>query len=451
MKKALTISLAIILILSLVACSTNVNNSELIESNISSSQPTSEPTKPTEPEKLDIDYSPYSAIVKAYELDYSVHYNGSESYTYVGTEFTDIEGATTSDARGLVYYDMVDLDSNGVYELIIASTTTGRYNYDSEIYYGESSLEFPNLVKIYTIKNENELSFLGSIPFSDIETAVSRHSGIIYDITENKNYLTVNQLYQMGNGTTTNYSITDGVLSAECTVEISLEGDNKYYLYGNECSEEEYSKVAPNNNERLVIPVTNLNEEYKNNLITRNENTTNYLSNFPINNFTSRSGAYNDGQFYFMENEFQNELWPEEMIFEYYKALTLQDFDTLKKLGIENPEFRHRTHDDGTKPVFAPGFIVSKIEQISTDELKYDEMAQEIYDYAQENTSPQLDIVFLRCTVNEVLDPTVSWLGMQISGGMYETVFTIAIDYTNKEYGWRIVDITDDRFYSNYG
>ncbi len=397
-----------------------------------------------------VSYTAYSALLKAYELDYNIENLSGTDYTITGMTITPTypnqpEGMV--DASGFCYANLVDLDNNGILELVMIAYDDQSILYDENWTYGDKvefeSLAYPNIIKIYTIMPEAGLVFLGSLPVESHQLPVSTNYGIEYIVSEDKTYITHSEVYQMGNGDIRYYGLTDGYFGVEAHFESDLEGN--YTINGEEYSYEDFEATKAGYGESLVHPIENLNDEYLQQLKDINDATYSFLENYPVENFSEYSGAYNNGQFYYMEYSSEDYFPPNYTIESYYKALTMRDYDTLAVVlnDAEQIEWIKTWHTSDIH-TYVPGYIISDLRQINIDEVRLPDMGSDINAFL--NGLGAEHTIIMYATVNEILDPHTAQLGLQVAGGIYETYYILSSD--DPESGqWIIEEKFDNKFY----
>ncbi len=404
----------------------------------------------TENNTQQIDYSPYSALLKAYELDYNIQNTSGTDYEIIGMTLTptepDMPDYPMVDASGFCYSNLVDLDGNGILELVIIAYDSQQLAFDDEFYYDDklyiSDLAYTNIVKIYTITPESGLYFIGSLPVQELSMPVSSNYGIEYIVSENKTYITQNNIFQMGNGDIRYYGLTDGYFGEEVYFEMSIDGI--YYINGKEYTYEDFEAAKAAHGESEIHVIENLNDIYLKELQSINEATYSFLEDYPIKNFNNYYNAYNNGQFYYLDYTTQSFFPPEVTINNYYKALTLRDYDLLSQIiNSEDVENLKLWHSSDTH-TYVPGYIINNLQEVSIEDITRPDMAEDIENYI--NGVNADNVVLLHARVNEVLDPHVTTLGLQIAGGIYDTYYIMS---SNDPDGleWRIEEIIDDKFY----
>ena len=388
-----------------------------------------------------VDYSPYSALLKAYELDYNAENLSATDYVVTGMTTTptypESNGAMVN-TSGLCYANLVDLDYNGILELVIIAYDEQEYgDYDS--FYSEEEvyiedLKYPNIIKLYTILPNSGLEFLGSLPVSYLQTSVSSHYGIEYIVSDDKTYIQQSEIFQMGNGEISYFGYSDGFFGVEAFHAFDIDGAR--HFEGGEISGESEKHF-----------ITNLNDSYLDKLESINKETFDFLKNYPVRNFESYRSAYNNGQFYFAEYELYDYFPANHVIENYYKALTMRDYDTLEELiGSEDVDSLKKTHT-GEISTYVPGYIISDLGQAILEDIENSDMANDIASFVEKVDADEMDnLLVMKCIVNEVLDPHTTALGLQVAGGMYETYFVLSSE--DPIYGdWKIEEIFDDKFY----
>ncbi len=403
---------------------------------------------------LNIDYSPYSALIEAYTLDYNITNISATDYEITGITFDYTHPSSPDDsmldASGFCYANLVDLDNNGVLELVLIAYDHQEWDSEEYVIYGDTVklglLENPDIVKIYTILPETGLHFLGSMEVSYLNMPVSMNYGIEYAVSDDKTYIVHRNLYQMGDGTIYYYGLSDEFyFGPEEIIEIDVEGNS---VYGDtQYSFEETEELIEGFGESEIHLLENLNDTYLAELEAVNEATFDFLANYPVADFDDYSGTYNDGQFYFFEYYFHDLYPPEIAVKSYYRALTMRDYDTLFALGISDETLdlmEMRYSPDDPRP-YVPGYIISKLQLVTTDAIEKPDLAADIENYIAQNV-PNGEASVMHCRVNEVLDPHKSMLGLQVAGGIYDTYFIL---YSDDPDGleWKIAEIFDEKFY----
>ncbi len=402
-------------------------------------------------EEQAIDYSPYSALLKAYELDYNIENLSSTDYKVTGMTispaFPYIEDDSMVDASGFSYANLIDLDNNGVLELVIIAYNQqergyGEYfSYDEKVYL--DALEYPNIVKVYTIDQDHGLTFLGSLPVSLLELPTSSNYGIEYLVSEDKTYISHYETSQMNDTEIRYYGLSGSYFGVEAYFE--KRADGTIYIEGEEYDYLEFDKIIADYGKSEVHLIQNLDETYLNELNTINNVTFSFLEKYPVSNFEHHSGAYNDGQFYYLEHN-SYEYYPHEYIIkDYYNALTLQDYDKLYELMANPEEVEYyelsRSSDEHT---YVPGYIITELQYVELGDVKKAAMATDISNYIYELDSE--NVVIMYAAVNEVLDPHTTQLGLQVAGDLFDTYYILS---SEDKIEWKIEFIIDDKFYWN--
>ncbi len=392
-----------------------------------SSTPSADSSQDAAPIDFDpnnVDYSPYSALIKAYNLDYNITSLGSNEYEITGMTLTPInpdfpdEGYV--DASGFCYANLVDLDKNGVLELILVAFDSQELGFDENYNYGDkvyvSELEYDRIIKVYTI-NSQGLTYLGGLQMASVMMPNSYNYSVEYIEAEDATYL----MYRRSDDEVYYRGLTDG------------------YFWMNNYPEE---GVA---GERVIHPIQFLDDVYLQQLEDINAATFEFLEDYPVDDFSSESGAYNDGQFYYVEYAIQDFYPPNHVIMDYYKALTMRDYDTLSRL-LDDPEKVENFklwHSSDTH-TYVPGYIISDLMPLGNDVAKKSDIQLDIDNIV--NGLDSEDVVVMYVTVNEVLDPEKARLGLQIAGGLYDTYFILSTDDPDWS-DWKIEEIIEDKFY----
>ncbi len=371
-----------------------------------------------------VDYSPYSALIKAYNLDYNITSLGADEYEITGMTLTPINPDTPDegyvDASGFCYANLVDLDKNGVLELVLVAFDSQELGYDENYNYGDkvyvSELEYDRIIKVYTI-NAQGLSYIGGLQMASVMMPTSYNYSVEYIEAEDATYL----MYRRSDDEVYYCGFTDGFFWMNNYPDEGVAGD------------------------RVVHPIQFLDDVYLQQLEDINAATFDFLEGYPVEDFDSPSGAYNDGQFYYVEYAMQDFYPPNYAVIEYYRALTMRDYDTLSQLmvdteAVEDIKMRHSS-DTHT---YVPGYIISDLMPMGNSSAKKADMQADIDAIVAGLDSE--NVVELYVTVNEVLDPEVARLGLQVAGGLYDTYFILSTDDPDR-LEWKIEGIVEDKFY----
>ncbi len=474
MKKVIAVFLVVVLPLTLNACSADNEGSlreviysvydsqSVVSGALQSADSDSGPTEEVDTDGslsqnadgngLDVDYSPYSALLKAYTLDYNIENISATDYRIKGLTlsytYPYAPNDSMLDASGFCYANLVDLDNNGVLELVLVAYNEQEWGDATSSLFEDkisiSLLQYPKIIKIYTISPQVGLEFLGSLPMRSLVLPVSMNYGVQYIISDNKTYIADSFIYQMGDGEVNYYGLTDGYFSREAYFKLEIDGSSIFE--GREYSDEETDELIASFGESEIHVIENMNDSYIAELEAINAATFSFLENYPVTDFESFSGVYNDGQFYYMEQVVADFYPPEFTIKNYYHALTMRDYETLSDLGISDEEidFMQSRYNPDDPRSYVPGYIISNLEQVTIDMIENTEMANDIEEHIA--LTPSADATIMFCRVNEVLDPHKSALGLQVAGGTYDTYFILYSD-DEDELNWKISAIYDDKFY----
>ncbi len=465
MRKLITAFLTVWIVLTLSACtnsqesgaevSTGDNQSE------SSSQASTEipsqvsvddsSSKESAPVEIEIDYTPYSALLNAYELDYNIqNVNGTDyevtGMTILPTNPEDAENGLV-DASGFCYANLVDFDNNGVLELVIIAYDEQERVYDEDFGYGDKihidELKYPYIMKVYTIMQEGGLTFLGSLPLSQLELPVSQHYGIEYIVSEDKTYIRQSRVSNSDEVEIRYYGLADGYFGVQ--LFFAQYSDGTALSRGEVYTFEEYEALTASYGESEVHLIQNLDEDNLRSLEELNDKTFSFLEEYPTDNFTDYSGAYNDGQFYYFEHNSEERSPPELVIKEYYEALTTRDYDTLYEIMandemIENYKLWHSS-DTHT---YVPGYVITQLRYVELENIVRDDMETYIGDLI--NGLYGKDVTIMYAAVNEILDPHTAQLGLQVAGDIYDTYYILSSEDDSGE-NWQIEEIVDNKFF----
>ncbi len=465
MKKTFAIFLVIALVLALASCADSQESGlqdalSAIEGSINqpsenaSSGAVSENTGENNTENnasvQEVDYSPYSMLLNSYNLDYNISSISASDYVITGMTLTptypDYPEDSMVDASGFCYANLIDLDGNGVLELVAIAYDEQEWDYQDDSQDGKiqiTELKYQDVIKIYTIDPNDGLSLLGSLPLSNLSMPVSNNYGIEYVVSDDKTYISHSEIWQMGNGDIYYYGLTDGFFGLETHFNIDINGS--YFINDEEYTWEEFDEISSSYGENIRHPIENLNDTYLEELNLINEETFSFLSDYPISNFDTSYAAYNNGQFYCMEYTENSSSPTNAAIAKYYRAITMRDYDALSEVitntrDVELFELWH--HSD--EHTYVPGYIISDLQHVTPGMIEIPEMATDIVAYISELDSEKTAIVY--GLVNEVLDPHVAQLGLQISGGIYPTYFVLSSD-DPEGLSWKLEEIFDNKFY----
>ncbi len=380
--------------------------------------------------KQEIDYSPYSLLIKAYELDNNIQNTSENTYQVIGMMATKSAYVDSIDMQGFFYANLIDFDNNGVLELVL---------------YSDVEKEYLSEAKVFTIVDNSSVKFLGSIPIVNIQMPVSQNYGIEYTDFDGKTYIINEQQLGVIQSQTTVYGLTDGHFSVEMFFS---NNEDVYKINGEVYSSEDYYAILDSYRQgKYAHLFSNLNDIYFQQLADVNIETFMFLEDYEVENFESNNSAYNNGQFYIMEYAPQDMYPPDLVIRDYFKALTMRDYEALVNLNIDTLQIdrlKESHNSDGYRP-YIPGYIILGIEQVTPDMLEHSDHSSDLASYLME-IFPEKNGIIMKCTVNEVLDPHTSSLGMQIAGDTYEYYFVMSSDDAEQA-EWKIEVISDDKFY----
>ncbi len=465
MKKTLAIFLAMVLVLVLASCADSQENSlqdafSSIEGNVNQpsenassdavSEITSENSTENNTSAQEIDYSPYSMLLNAYTLDYNISSLSASDYEIIGMTLTptypEYPEEDMVDASGFCYANLIDLDGNGVLELVMIAYDEQEWNYQDDSQDGKiqiTELQYQDVIKVYTIDPNDGLLLLGSLPLSYLSMPVSSNYGIEYVVSGDKTYISHSEVWQMGNGDIYYYGLTDGIFGIETHFSITIDGS--FFINDEEYTWEEFDEISSSYGESILHPIENLNDIYLEELNLINEETFNFLADYPAGNFDTSYAAYNNGQFFCMEYTENSSSPKNAAITQYYRAITVRDYDALSEVitdtrDVELFELWHHSKEH----TYVPGYIISDLRPVTPGMIENPDMATDIVDYISELDSKNTAIVY--GLVNEVLDPHVANLGLQVAGGIYPTYFILSSDDPDG-LSWKLEEIFDNKFY----
>ncbi len=434
MKKFIVILLVFSFLL--VACSGEQDNISTA-STVQPSQGTESGSSSDNDNSADPDYSQYSALVNAYKLDYEE------------IKFMDYsEDSDLKDTGGFVYANLIDLDGNGVLELILIGAEDNLTDaYTTASPFGTYNLKYPNVVDIYTLDNNNELKFAGDVPISVHQGPVSLNQAVVYSTVGDDTYLVVENNHSMFASDTTFYQLSDGLIkkTSEFTHHVEDTSDDvTFTIDGTEYTDEEYTQKKDEfgiYESYTAHPVNYLSDVYLEQLREVNQKTFDFLEDYSIENFENEYSTYNDGLFYILESTSALSE-SEELVHKYYKYLTTEDYSALADIFIDesHAETLKNTREGSA---FSPGFIISDIEVLTYEEIAKENVltAEFLSGYLGE-LSRYEDVEIVCFTSNEILDESVAPLGMQVGGGMYRNCYIMVSDNGQ----WKIEAMLNDKF-----
>ncbi len=158
-----------------------------------------------------VDYSLYTALIDSVTKEHSELATVS-AYSYEGVDLQEV--------YGMVYSHLIDLDNNGVLELVMVTTDKGELSNDKRFDYDANHIE------IYTITEQGELRKVGELPLLLLG---SKHlsSGTVFAV----NYSFVDGVGYIGTGNDTSdtykqyYQYTPDGLHLDTTFEAILIAD----------------------------------------------------------------------------------------------------------------------------------------------------------------------------------------------------------------------------------
>ncbi len=384
----------------------------------------------------EVNYSLYSNVIDAYR----------QNYNEMQVEPLSDLGLERSRITGLSYANLIDLDKNGVLELILFATPESINNQTSYSYI-DANLEYPNFLKIYTII-DNELKFLDSLPFSYFHIDDDTHLGIqlIHNEASTSFFITV-----MGDNDFLNYSIVDFNGDELITsTEITFEYDESYeviaFVNGELTDfEKANAEVIALQEMSEKIPISTIFDEQLDTLKEINSLTFDFLADYPVINFENDFSAKNNDLFYYFED--MPVLAQELVIADYYHCLTMNDYDSLLNIFSDEDDVTALKNARNTS-LYTTGHILSCLTQLELDEfmMEHASLAHFYYPYI-EDLKENKNISIFALNVDEVLNPDKSVGTPQEGGGNYRTYFILSQE-KNSQDEWKIEYIDDGKFSS---
>ncbi len=382
-----------------------------------------------------IDYSPYSAVLQAYELEYE------------GMQIKPQQDrGSLYDIGGFCYSHLIDLNHDGILELVLVGSPI-IFEFDPmQPPYSERIPGYPDIVKIYSLTEDGKLQFVDGIPMTDYNTHVSSHFAVEYVVAEDRTYILVETPSQHGQEEARYYSYDRGFSYLDKYYHAYLESSTntmKYEIEGTEHTEEEYRESRESIGTSEVHLITNLNAGLVESLQMINRETKQFLDKHPVKNFEGEAGVYRDGHFYFLE--YLPSIPPEITVKRYYHALTKGDYQAMKEIYWDE-SMVDAIKAGRENSLHAPGNIVSDMEGFSEQRIENMEAdTAEMIRAVMETIEAHKNVYIVKCLVNEVLNPSVVSLGMQEGGGTYKTWFIVSSD-DQDSHNWKIEAVLDDRF-----
>ncbi len=309
--------------------------------------------------RTDIDYSPYNEVINAYGLAYG------EMVTPYSTKYTE-----TYDSAGLCYMNLVDLDRNGILELILVAVeepSTGTLN--SEISTGVYADKYYNdVVKIYTIydfEGEQYLQYLGSTPLSDYEGPVSINLTVEYRPNEFATNLVVTvptkgwdwdfefREYYIEEGSYLGYTAVVSEFD-------QMSGLGDYITEGEEVlSVEIFEEKFGTQGDSIAHYISNQTIQVIDEIRDINTKTVSFLSTYQNSEVYNSIMKYNDGAFVLFE--FNQVVYPDQYpAADFFASIVANDIDWLSNTFTHDiaQAVMDSAYEDGS----TPGFIVSNID-----------------------------------------------------------------------------------------
>ncbi len=322
--------------------------------------------KDTVTQATDIDYSPYSSLIYAYQKALN-------------------QTPTTS---GRLYANLVDFNGDDICELVIARVYHNEMSYfDTQNISYAKDYEKP-MVHIYALDENGGVKHEGE--FSFVQTnSINNDFSILYLIQDGLTYLITD--------------VTDDVLQ-------SREGTQYFWQYN---PEDEHTAFSLN--ETVDINSDTLPTEFQNHVILSINSeimteditgkTVQFLDAYPKSNSVGTSAVFNNGSFFILEDTPKT---PEEQaVFDYEKAIVLEDYSKITELR-DDQDFVNdmkSTRDDG---LFIPGKIIENVELLQLEELPKKSIVfeQQLYQSVEVSTLTKPTVVVT--DTQPVLDADVS-------------------------------------------
>ncbi len=312
-----------------------------------------------------IDYSAYNALVRSYRKALSSSY-----------------GELTDDYMGYFYANLIDLNADDVYELVIArihnsdveGNTDEMFNIASEHFIGS---ERQNIVHVYYLNESGTVSHAGEYPLSfygeegmQFNIEYTEVDGINYlafggdfldfgitssDYVFAKSFVKFNgNVFEMSETFSIQYDYVDGGYEPteyRQNMEIVSEGDFEAQFFDN------WNKNLTQH--------TFIAKGYETNTDEITKNTIGFLSNFDLKDTHGEAFTYSNGNFAIYERSYTN---AEEVALKYLlDAITYQDFISMQPYAA-NEDIINSYRMSRVDGQYYPGLIVEEMDRYYPDE-----------------------------------------------------------------------------------
>ncbi len=280
MKKLIITFLIISIALFATACSTsNDMDAELNEllDEIVASQANTDNSALAENE---IDYTPYANLVNTY----------FETYGELIVEQHYADGGINT--AGFNYAELIDLDNNGVLELVLAGVSDDMNSIENgtsaiDLYFGED-YSLKETVEIYTLSESGEAVLLATQTFSSYGNG-GVEFGIDYAKSADTTYIL--NSFRSNEEAVTYYELSGGKLIESLKYELIFDYDNDEFtalLNGQESETAAIEDALALKGEVVFNKVSWLSQQELDELIARNEEAFLFLEQYaPINRLTA--------------------------------------------------------------------------------------------------------------------------------------------------------------------
>ncbi len=332
--------------------SQNENSQSVTVPNSSSSQ--IESTAP-----VGVDYSAYSSILYAYEKT-----------MVLGGDFSE------EASRGMLYAELIDLNKDDVFELIIGRVfETGEYATPTNSYLDS---DFQNrALHVFALDEHGGVVHVEKFPFAyaafdgmyQYTVEYLEIDGVIHMITDtNGGYgYTTEHEYWTYDGVDMQYAFNIGFESYMNDQQIY---EYEFYKNADVLDSDEYDKMQ----QATTVHVVNSNIGTEN-YTEITAQTAEFLKDYPVKNFVSTSAVFNDGSFVIVEDDIENGYMPsdEKVVVDFIKAMVAQDYDAMYGLSI-NEEFVDYVISRREDNSFYPGIIIENVDFTYASDIKKDSL-----------------------------------------------------------------------------
>ncbi len=307
-----------------------------------------------------VDYSAYNALVRSYRKALSSSY-----------------GELTDDYMGYFYANLIDLNADDVYELVIARVHNSDVEGDVDEMFNIASEHFigserKNIVHVYYLNESGTVSHAGEYPLS-FYGEEGMQFNIEYTKVDGRNYLAFGGDFLDFGITSSDYVFAKSFMKFNGNVFEMAETFSIQYDYVNAgyepteyrqnmeiVTEGDFEAQFFDNWNKNLIQHTFIAKGYDTNADEITQNTIGFLSNFELKDTHGEAFTYSNGNFVIYERSYTN---AEEVAFKYLAdAIAYQDFASMQPYVANEAliEYYSSTREDGQ---YYPGLIVEEMDR----------------------------------------------------------------------------------------